>query len=107
MLELALADPSLSPAQALDMQRKRVQALRDPTSPQALDVLARQLPVLEALWQNFSVQSLRARTAADRAALLRVALHAQGAHSRTFALLHALSGPGEGRGRVCLDMDEA
>jgi hypothetical protein len=82
-----------------------VAALRDPTRPESLDELARQLPVLEALWQHFASQALRAKVAADKARLLRAALNAQQAHARTFALLRGLvAWQGKGVAAVAVDM---
>lgn len=93
LLSLAFGADTLSPTQALDLLRLRVEALRDPAAPEALAELARHLPVLESLYLRFSAEALRAKRADDRAKLLRAALQAQQGYARTFALLRALATP--------------
>jgi hypothetical protein len=83
-------DTEFWPRAELEAQRQRVQALRDPMAPDSLDVLARQLPTLEALWQSFAVASARASSPEHRFKYLKAALHAQQAFARTFALLRTL-----------------
>jgi hypothetical protein len=78
-------------ALALAAQRQRLAAFRDPTSDEALAELTRQLPTLEALWQRFAVAAVDARRADDKVKLLRVALQAQQAYARTFALVRGLA----------------
>ncbi|MDP1899277.1 MAG: hypothetical protein Q8K96_02330 [Rubrivivax sp.] len=105
LLALALGDPAMTPTKALDLQRQRVAALRDPTSARSLEVLARQLPVLESLWQRFSVEALRAKGFGNKAQMLRAALQAQQAHARTFALLRGMALQAKGQGVVSLEDD--
>lgn len=100
----ALGLPAESEESALAVLRQRVEALRDPTAPAALDELRRHLPVLDALWQRFSMEALKARRPDDRAKLLRAALQAQQAHARTFALLRALALQAKGQGVVTLEL---
>ena len=70
----------------------RLQALRDPLAPEAAAELQRHLIVLDSLFMRFSVEATRTRKgSAHQALLLRAALQAQQAHSRTFALLHTLA----------------
>ena len=70
----------------------RLEALRDPLSPAAAAELQRHLVVLDSLFMRFSVEATRTRKgSAHQALLLRAALQAQQAHSRTFALLHTLA----------------
>lgn len=102
LLALAMGDPALTPTKALEVQRERVAALRDPTAPASLDELARQLPLLEALFQRFSAEALRAKRPDGRAQLLRAALQAQQAHARTFALLRGLALQAKGQAAVTL-----
>jgi hypothetical protein len=78
-------------AMALAAQRQRLAAFRDPTSDEALAELTRQLPTLEALWQRFALAAVDARKADDKVKLLRVALQAQQAYARTFALVRGLA----------------
>lgn len=105
LLTQVLADPALTLGKALEAQRARVAALRDPTSPQALDELTRQLPLLEALFQRFSYEALKEKRSDRAAGLLRVALSAQQAHARTFALVRGLAQQGKGLGAVLLDSE--
>lgn len=91
VLGRALGLPAQNDGEALTVLRQRLEALRDPTSPEALDELRRHLPVLDTLWQRFAVEALKAKRPDDRARLLRTALQAQQAHARTFTLLRALS----------------
>jgi uncharacterized protein (DUF2267 family) len=93
LVSLAFGEGTLSQGQACDLLRHRLQALRDPTAPEALAELAQQLPVLESLWQRFAAEALRAKRADDKAKLLRAALQAQQGYARTFALLRALAAP--------------
>ena len=83
-------DAEFWPRAELQAQRQRLQALRDPLAPDSLDELARQLPTLEALWQRFAVESVRASNPEHRFKYLKAALHAQQAFARTFALLRTL-----------------
>lgn len=103
LLALAMGDAALTPTKALEVQRQRIAALRDPTAPASLDELARQLPLLEALFLRFSVEALRAKRSDGRAQLLRAALQAQQAHARTFALLRGLGLQAKGQASVTLD----
>lgn len=77
VLGRALGLPAEGEGEALAVLRQRVEALRDPTSPGALDELRRHLPVLESLWQRFSVEAMSAKRADDKSKLLRAALQAQ------------------------------
>lgn len=79
-------------ADGLRIQRQQVEALKDPASPQALAVLARQLPLLEALFQRFAEDAVAERQPGRRGELLRGALQAQQAYARTFTLVRALAG---------------
>ena len=83
-------DAEFWPRAELEVQRQRVQALRDPLAPDSLDELARQLPTLEALWQRFAFESVRASSPDHRFKYLKAALHAQQAFARTLALLRTL-----------------
>jgi hypothetical protein len=83
-------DSEFWPRAELEALRQRVQALRDPLAPDSLDVLARQLPTLEAMWQFFAVQSVRASSPEHKLKMVKAALHAQQAFARTFALLRTL-----------------
>lgn len=84
-------DAAFLPREALEQQRQRIEALRDPLAPNSLDELARQLPTLEALWQRFAVEAAREGGSPDhRVKYLKAALHAQQAFARTFALLRTL-----------------
>lgn len=105
LLALAMGDPALTPTKALEVQRQRVAALRDPTAPASLDELARQLPLLEALFQRFSAEALRTKSPDSRAKLLRAALQAQQAHARTFALLRGLAL--QAKGLAAVDLEES
>jgi hypothetical protein len=70
----------------------RLEALRDPLSPAAASELQRHLVVLDSLFLRFSVEATRTRKGSThQTLLLRAALQAQQAHSRTFALLHTLA----------------
>lgn len=86
------------PQAALEAQRRRVEALRDPLATSSLDELARQLPTLEALWQRFAVESMTASSPETRFKYLKAALHAQQAFARTFALLRTLRYQQQGGG---------
>jgi len=91
LLALATADPTLTAPAALEAHRQRVAALRDPTSPEALQELSRQVPVLEALFHRFTAEALRATNPQTKAILLKSALQAQQAHARTFTLIRGLA----------------
>jgi len=91
LLALATADPTLTAPAALEAHRQRVAALRDPTSPYALQELSRQVPVLEALFHRFTAEALRATNPQTKAILLESALQAQQAHARTFTLIRGLA----------------
>jgi hypothetical protein len=70
----------------------RLEALRDPLSPEAAAELQRHTLVLDALFLRFAAEATRTRKGSvHQALLLRAALQAQQAHSRTFALLHTLA----------------
>ena len=70
----------------------RLEALRDPLSPEAAAELQRQLPLLEGLFLRFAAEAARTRKgSAHQTLLLRAALQAQQAYARTFALLHTLA----------------
>lgn len=72
--------------------QERLEALRDPLAPEAAAELQRHVVVLDSLFMRFSVEATRTRRgSAHQALLLRAALQAQQAHSRTFALLHTLA----------------
>lgn len=105
LLSLALGDAAVTPTKALEVQRQRVAALRDPTAPASLHELARQLPLLEALFQRFSAEALRTKSPDSKAKLLRAALQAQQAHARTFALLRGLALEAKSRDVVNLDAE--
>jgi hypothetical protein len=79
-----------SEAQLAGLQA-RLEALRDPTSPAALAELKRQLPVLEAVFHRLTVEALRAGRPDTQVLILRTALQAQQAYTRTFALLLAMA----------------
>lgn len=102
LLALALGD-SMTATGALEAQRQRVAALRDPTSPQALEELSRQLPVLEAVWHRLAAEALRSKYPGAKAQLLKAALQAQQAHARTFALLRGLALQDKGMATVTVE----
>lgn len=104
LLALAMGE-SMTATEALEAQRQRVAALRDPTSPKALEELSRQLPVLEGLFQRLAAESLRAKFPEAKAQLLKAALQAQQAHARTFALLRGLALQDKGMARVTVDAE--
>lgn len=103
VLSRALGSEALPPSEALAALKARVETLKDPTAPAALAELSRQLPVLEALFQRFAAEALRARRPADRSMLLRAALQAQQAHARTFALLRGMALAAKGQAVVELE----
>ena len=78
----------------VDTMRERLEALHDPTSPEGTAELKRQLLPLEALYLRFAEEAVTTRLPANRVLLLRAALQAQQAYSRTFALLHTLARQG-------------
>lgn len=102
MAALALMDlyPGLEPEGALSLLRQSLEALRDPTSPQALDAVARQVPVLEALFSTLTARAVAAPRASDAVALAGVALKAHTACVRTVTLLQGLDLQRRGRGAV-------
>lgn len=83
-----------SMAEALELQRQCVAELRDPSSPAALAVLRRQVPVLEALFHRLVNDAAGSGSAGAVEARVRIALQTHQAIERTVALLVALSGPG-------------
>lgn len=103
LLALAMGDPALTQTKALEAQRQRVAALRDPTASASLDELARQIPLLQALFMRFSAEALRVKSPDSKAKLLRAALQAQQAHARTFALLRGLALQANGLAAVALE----
>lgn len=105
LLALAMGDTSVSVAEALDTQRLRVAALRDPTSDRSLGELSRQLPVLESLFHRLAADALQAKSPTGKAILLKAALQAQQAHARTFALLRGLALQAKGLAVVTLEAD--
>jgi hypothetical protein len=106
VLSMALGRMTMTPTAALDEQRRRVQALRDPTAPAALDELARQLPLLEALFHRLAAEALCAPTVDSRARLVRAALQAQSAQARLIALVQGLALQRQGAARVAVDLDD-
>lgn len=78
-------------AEGLAIQRQQVEALKDPASAPALACLARQLPLLDALFQRMAEDAVAERVPGRRGELLRGALQAQQAYARTFALVRALA----------------
>ncbi len=107
LLSAALGADTLPPADALAQLRQRVDALRDPTAPEALDELSRHLPVLEALFQRFAADALHMRKPEHRPKLLRAALQAQQAYARTFALLRTLAMQQQGQTAAVLEDADA
>jgi hypothetical protein len=93
------------PPASLDLYRQRIEALADPTSPQALAELQRQQPILEALWHRFALDAVEARSPANRERLLRAALHAQQAHARTVVLIRAMALQEQQRLKVVVNSD--
>ena len=75
----------------VDAMRQRLEALHDPTSPEGLAELKRQLLPMEALYLRFAEDAVTTKIPANRVLMLRAALQAQQGYSRTFALLHALT----------------
>jgi hypothetical protein len=70
----------------------RLEALRDPLSPEAATELQRQLVVLDSLVLRFAAEASRTRKgAAHQSLLLRACLQAQQGYARSFALLHTLA----------------
>lgn len=104
LLALAMGSGS-DQASALEAQQKRVAALRDPTTPKALEELSRQLPVLEGLFHRLAAEALRSKHPASKGQLLKAALQAQQAHARTFALLRGLALQDKGMAKVTVDAD--
>ncbi|MBZ8141421.1 hypothetical protein CLD22_16135 [Rubrivivax gelatinosus] len=93
-------------AAALEELKGRVDALRDPLSPEALETLQQHLPVIDALFKRYATDSIKTRIPDRQALLARVALQAQQAYSRSFALLHGLELQRRGAGRVLLTDDD-
>lgn len=106
VLSAALGRRNLSPAEALAGLRRRVEVLQDPLSPAALAEMRKHLPLLDALFQRFSIEALNTARAEQRTLLLRAALQAQQAYSRTFALLHGLALQAKGQGFVQIHDDD-
>lgn len=106
VLAQTLGLQDLSHAEALAGLQRRVEALKDPLAPAALAEMRQHLPLLDSLFQRFSVEALRATRSEHRALLLRVALQAQQAYCRTFALLHGLALQAKGQGLVRLHDDD-
>jgi hypothetical protein len=89
----------------MEAMRVRLEALRDPTSDEALAELQRTMPTLEALYLRFSTEAANSRKGAvHQALLLRAALQAQQAYARTFALLHTLALQAKNADRVLVDL---
>lgn len=93
------------PKAELEALRQRVESLRDPVASNSLDELARQLPVLEALWLRFSAEAVQAVSPDTRAKYLRMALQAQQAYARTFTLLRGLALQQQDKAVVSLNGD--
>lgn len=103
LLTLLLGQEHLSTAAALAELQQRVERLRDPAAPAALEELTGHLPLLDALFKRYAAESLRARSAEVQSRLLRAALQAQSAHARTVVLLQGLEGQRQGVARVVLE----
>ena len=88
VLSKVLAVEGLTQEQALAGLQARLAAHKDPLSPAALAELRQQLPILDSLFHRFVMEALRATRPDNRALLLRAALQAQQAYSRTYALVH-------------------
>lgn len=93
-------------ATLVDELRTQVEALQDPLSPLALDTLRRHLPLLEAAFQRFLIDSLNEGRPDHRSILLRTALQAQQAYGRTFALLNALASTPADRRPPAITLEE-
>lgn len=90
VLAFARGDAEFIPSAEIATLQSRIDALRDPTAPDSLAELARQLPVLEALWLRFAAEAMAAKSTDHKAKLLRMALQAQQAYARTFVLVRGL-----------------
>jgi hypothetical protein len=94
-----------SRAAAMEALTARVAELTDADPDDAIVALGEQLPVLNALFLRFAVESVNAKTSEARGAFLRLSLSAQASYSRTQALVIGLRAQGEGRARVVLEDD--
>ena len=61
---------STNRALVLESEYENLQSLTDPTSPQSLNTLAAQLPILEALFFRLSMEAVACRYAPAKAALV-------------------------------------
>lgn len=103
VLAYVRGDATFSPAPALEAMRERVAQLIDPTAPDSLEELARQLPTLEALWLRFAAEAVAAFDTDAKAKSLRMALQAQQAYARTFTLLRGLALQKQGLAQVVIE----
>ncbi|MFM2059697.1 MAG: hypothetical protein RLY71_4082 [Pseudomonadota bacterium] len=75
------------------MQAQCVGELNDPSSPEALNVLKRQIPILESLHHRLLADALECKRPQQAIELIRIALQTHQALERTLALLRALASP--------------
>ncbi len=94
--------PMSETREQIDTLARHNQSLKDQDSDVLLESLASQLLVLEACFQRLVVDALKAEHPDHRAALMRIALHAQGSYTRTAAVLSLV----RARGAVAVAVDE-
>jgi hypothetical protein len=92
-------------ALALEAESDYLQALTDPTTSEAMQVIGAQLPVLQAIFFRLSVDAVNCRTPAAKAQLTKAALHAQNSYTRTVALLSDLHLQQRDRARLTVDSE--
>lgn len=90
----------------MDELARRVASYTDPAGPEALRDLAEHMPLLEALFLKFAAMSAVAKSPDHAAKLLRMALQAQAAFTRTLTVVQGLALQQQGHARVSVDVGD-
>lgn len=101
-IALINGNDALDGAAAIETLTKRIGVLVEADSPEALHLLAAQLPVLSALFNRFATDAIAAKQAAHKSILLRMSLAAQQNYARTQALIAGLKMQREGKAQVSI-----
>ena len=107
VLAYLCGNDQLDRAAALEALTLRAATLSAIDPQQAIEALAEQLPVLNALFLLFSAESAATKNPDARAKFVKLALAAQNSYARTQALVIGLRAQSEGKAQVTLnDADE-
>lgn len=102
VLGYVLGQDGIDRAAAIEALKVRATALTGEDPDEAIQVLAGQLQVLNALFLVFSTEAMSTAVVDARAKYVKMALNAQNAYARTQALVIGLRLQNKGKARVTL-----